>query len=254
MGRPCAWSLLVLVALPACGGGSTPSSQVAQSPPAPPRATLPPASVLPVQIVSVSPETIDVRNGRVVPTTFTVEYRIANPEKVSEAELRIESSGFGVLQRQLVPVEANTSVTMSVDISEDLGPLVRFRVVCPTGATEWRTLGAPPLPAEPSAEGLTLKLVGPSEIRPDYTGQRAGGERVSLYGSGFTAECTIEGQRDGGAIQLVNPMFRDGRFSGLLMHSDLDQRPVARRYLDFGLSIRGPGIGQINLKRVPFNE
>ena len=244
----------MLIALPGCGGGSTPSKPVAESPPAPPRATLPPPSGLPVEIVSVTPETIDIRGGRVVPTTFTVEYRIANPEKISEAELRIESSGFGVLQRQPVPVQASGSVTMAVDINEDLGPLVRFRVVCPAGATEWRTLGAPPPSDESSAGGLTLKSVGPSEIRPDYTGQRGGGERISLYGSGFSAECTIEAERDGSAIQLTNPMFRDGRFSGLLMHSDLDLRPVARRYLDFGVSIRGPGIGQIHLKRVPFNE
>ena len=254
MKRLGAWSLLVLIAVTGCGGSSPSNQEVAQSPADQPRATAAPPSVLPVQIVSVSPETIDIRGGRVVPTTFTVEYRIANPEKVTEAELRIQSSGFGVLQRQLVPVQASATVTMTVDISEDFGPLVRFRVVCPTGATDWRALGAPPESEPQTTEGLTLKSVGPSEIRPDYTGDRGGGARITLYGSGFTAECTIEGDRDGSAIQLANPVFRDGRFSGLLMHSDLDLRPVARRYLEFGLSIRGPGVGQINLKRVPFNE
>ena len=210
---------------------------------------------MPVEIVSISPETIEVRNGRVVPTTFTVEYRIAQPEKVNEAELRIESEGFGVLQRQKVPVEASASVTMTVNTTEDFGPVVRFRVVCPAGTTEWKTLGEPlpDVPARPEP-GVRLTAVSPRYIRPSYTDSQGGGERIRLSGSGITADCKIEGERDGSPIQLNNPYFRDGAMQGLLLRRDIDDRPVGKRYLDFGVSIRGPGVGQINLKRVLFSE
>ena len=236
----------------ACGGDQ-PRPQ--QQKPLPPQTQAAPPRALPVEIVSISPETIDVRGGRAVPTEFTIEYRIANPEKVSEAEVRIESSGFGVLQRQPVPVQPSGVVTMVADLKDDFGPIVRLRAVCPAGTTEWRQLGVPRDPdASSEASGVTLTSVSPTEIKPSYTGDAAGAARIGLHGSGFSADCKIEAERDGSPVEIANTYFRDRALTGLLRHYDIDSRPVARRYLDFGVSIRGPGVGQINLKRVPFNE
>ena len=122
------------VIVSACGGDAPPPR--AQDPPAPPRATVPPKPVMPVEIVSVSPETIDIRGGRAMPTTFTIEYRIANPEKVEKAEIRIVAKGLGIIKRDAVPVQASGIVTLSFDSSHDFGPLVRFRVTCPQGTTD----------------------------------------------------------------------------------------------------------------------
>src|SRR5690349_7617323 len=95
--RCCAVLCGLLVA--ACGS-EPPPAQRAQAPQAPVKPVAPVRAAAAVEIVSINPETIDVRGGHVVPTTFTIEYRIAEPEKLSEAEVRVEATGYGVLQRQ----------------------------------------------------------------------------------------------------------------------------------------------------------
>ena len=211
---------------------------------------------MPVEIVSVSPETIDIRGGRAVPTTFTIEYRIANPEKVEKAEIRIVAKGLGIIRRDAVPVQASGIVNLSFDSKDDFGPLVRFRVTCPQGTTDWRTLGAPPLPLEERDTGdFKITAVSPDHVEPNYSDTGSGtGVRVKVHGRGFSKDCTVEAERDGSPIQLNNPLFYDRSMEGLLMHRDIDSRPVAGRFLEFGLAIHGPGVGQIHHKHVLFNE
>jgi hypothetical protein len=242
------------VIVSACGGDAPPPR--AQDPPAPPRATVPPKPVMPVEIVSVSPETIDIRGGRAMPTTFTIEYRIANPEKVEKAEIRIVAKGLGIIKRDAVPVQASGIVTLSFDSSHDFGPLVRFRVTCPQGTTDWQTLGAPPLPLEERQTGeFRITAVSPSHVEPDYSGASVGsGVRIGVHGRGFSKDCTVEAERDGSTIHVNNPYFSNRSMHGLLMHRDIDSRPVAGRFLEFGLSIHGPGVGRIHHKHVLFNE
>ena len=213
--------------------------------------------MMPVEIVGINPETIDVRGGRAVPTTFTIEYRIANPEKVEKAELRIVAKGLGIIQREVVPVQASGIVNVTFDGSQDFGPVVRFRVTCPQGTTDWRTLGARPLPLEErQTDDFQITGVSPDRVEPNYSGDTGSGSgvRVGVHGRGFSKDCTVEAERDGSPIQLNNPYFYNRSLNGLLMHRDIDSRPVTGRFLEIGLSIRGPGVGQINLKQVPFNE
>jgi hypothetical protein len=245
---------LLSVSVSACGGDAPPPR--AQDPPAPPRATVPPKPVMPVEIVSVSPETIDIRGGKAMPTTFTIEYRIANPERVEKAEIRIVTKGLGIIKREAVPVQASGVVNLSFDNKDDFGPVVRFRVTCPQGTTDWRTLGAPPLPLEERQAGdFKITGVSPDHVEPDYTGTGTGsGVRVGVHGRGFSKECTVEAERDGATIHLNNPYFYNRSMHGLLMHRDIDSRPVVGRFLEFGLSIRGRGVGQIHHKHVLFNE
>jgi hypothetical protein len=251
------FGLAVLVTAGGCGGQAPPAAQRAQAPPPGPRATAPQPRALPVEIVSVSPETIDVQGGRAMPTTFSVEYRIASPERVEKAELRIVAPGFGIVQREPAPVQANGVVTVAVAPIDDFGPVVRFRVTCPAGTTEWHALGARPLPYEQRST-MTFGITGvsPSHIKPDFIGERQPGSGVpiSVGGRGFSPECTLEAQRDGAPIELNNPYFRDNALRGLLLHRDIGNRGISGRYLEFGLAIHGPGVGQINHRHVLFNE
>ena len=209
-----------------------------------------------VEIISVSPETIDIRGGRAVPTTFAIEYRIANPEGIEKAEIRIVAEGLGIIKREPVPVSANAIVNVSLDSTDDFGPLVRFRVTCPQGTTDWRTLGAPPLALEERETGdFKITGVSPDHVAGNYSETGSGsGVRVRVHGRGFSKDCTVEAERDGSAIELNNPYFQDRSMHGLLMHRDIDSRPITGRFLEFGLAINGPGVGKIHHKHVMFNE
>ena len=249
------WCAVVLAVLLAACGSEAPPAQRAQAPAPPVKPVAPVRPAVAVEIVSINPATIDVRGGRVVPTTFQIEYRIAEPEKISEAEVRVQSPGFGVLQRQPIPVAPSGIVQLTIDVNDDFGPVVRFRAVCPGGTTEWRALGTPlDTSVQPPAGVIALTSISPSEIRPSYTGDRQGGFTVGLHGTGLTQDCTIEGERDGSSLPITNPSFRDRALRGFVAHREIDDRPVARRYLEVGLSIRGPGIGKIAITRLPFNE
>lgn len=249
-------ALLALFAT-ACGGDAPRAGQRAQDPAPQPRATTPPKPVMPVEIVSINPETIEMRGGRAVPTTFTIEYRIANPEKVEKAELRVVAKGLGIIQREVVPVQPSGTVYLSVDATRDFGPIVRFRVTCPQGTTDWRTLGAKPLPLEErQADDFKITGVSPDHVEPNYSGDTGSGSgvRVGVHGRGFSKDCTVEAERDGSPIQLNNPYFYNRSMNGLLMHRDIDSRPITGRFLEIGLSIHGPGVGQIHYQIVSFNE
>jgi hypothetical protein len=122
------------------------------NPPATPQATSPtsPArhhslslgGVSPL-IVSMSPDTIRVHNGHASVARYSLAYEIDHPEKVTKAMISIYAPGVGELQKFDVDVQASAQIEFLLDATAaDLGPTVRFRAHCPSGDSDWYTLGS----------------------------------------------------------------------------------------------------------------
>src|SRR5262249_16105608 len=66
-------------------------------------------------IVSVTPDTIDISDGRATGGTYTLEYTIVHPEKVEKAEISIYSPGIGeVAPRVEVPILEHGTVYVPI--------------------------------------------------------------------------------------------------------------------------------------------
>lgn len=238
----------------ACGGREAPPAQTS-SVPAPGAAAAPADPSGPVVIVSVTPDTIDVTDGRAANGFIQVEYRIRNPDQVEKAELRISvPNERGDLHTEALPIQASGIVNVSFDAgSRDLGPKVQFRANCPSGSTDWVTLNAEQLPEDPAA--ATPRLTSASAPLGFVEDQRSAGDaRLSLFGQGLTADCTAEGNIDGRAVEIMNPRFEGRRIQALLPRRELNYREVPPRYLEMQVRIRGPKTAYAASKRLLFNE
>ena len=215
-----------------------------------------------VAIVSVSPDYFAVSGGHATWQPLDVAYTIKDPDKITSAKVEVYARELGVIAREDVPIQASGKVRFIVDPkgSTDLGPTVRFRASCPEGTTDWYELGQEPQPSDTRLDGtLRISNVNPSSIKegPDDSedsNQRGVGTRVSIYGRKLNKDCSIESQVDGSSVQLNNPMYINGHFEGLLMRRDIGYRSVSPRYVEVKLSIRGPGIGQVAIKNLPFSK
>ena len=220
----------------------------------PPRASS--ARRVPIEIVSVTPESIQVRGGRAVADDFLIEYRIANPEKVDKAEVRVHARGLSDISRYELPVRAEGTFSLRVEPGAfDFGPTVRFRASCPEGVTDWFTLGSPPVPYDDRmAPGLKIGSVTPESIGFDRNPDSGGAVRIGIWGLELTPECTAEGEIDGRPLPLHNTFAKPKQITALVKFSDLDGRAISARYLEIKVSIRGPGLGQVAIQRIPFVE
>jgi len=231
---------------------NAPSAPQPTSHPAPAPRTVAP------RITSIEPETIEVRGGHASSTRFRVSYSIDSPERVTKAMLRIYAPGIGDVQHPVdVLVRASDILDFTLDTSEDFGPKVSFRVHCPAGDTDWYTFGSPPQPYDPEANGK-IKI---SNVTPRYvssyneTGAENSGTLVTIWaGDMITSECTAETEVDGHAVELKNTNTQHRQMQGLLMRSDVQQRSIAARYLEFKLILEGHGVATEAIKQVPFSE
>ena len=222
----------------------------------------PASSSQPVAIVSVWPDQFAVSGGHASWQVLEVAYTIRDPGTVTSARVEVYARELGVIAREEVPIEASGKVRFTVDPkgSADLGPTVRFRASCPQGTTDWHELGQAPLPSDPRTDDtLRISNVSPSSIREGPTdsedpNQRGVGTRVSIYGKKLSKDCSIDSQVDGSSVQLNNPMFINGHFEGLLMRRDIGYRSVSPRYVEVKVGIRGPGVGQVAIKQLPFSK
>ena len=215
-----------------------------------------------VAIVSVSPGYFAVSGGHATWQPLEVAYTILDPGKVTSARVEVYARELGVIAREEVPIQASGTVRFIVDPkgSTDLGPTVRFRASCSEGTTDWYELGQEPLPYETRMDDtFRISAVNPTSIKegPDDSedpNQRGVGTRVSIYGRKLNKDCQIESQVDGSSVQLNNLMYYNGHFEGLLMRRDISYRSVSPRYVEVKLSIRGPGLGQVAIKNLPFSK
>lgn len=244
--------------LAACGGSSAPPKTDGAVPAAPPPAVpaaAPAVSTQPIEIVSVTPETLTVVDGRARPTLFAVEYRIARPETVEKAEVVLHARGLSDVVKKEVPVEASRRVYVALERDFDFGPKVRFRAICPAGTTEWHTLGEPPVPPEKrGASGVAIWSVGPESVGYNTSGMEGTAIRFGISGQGLSSECKAEGQVNGRPIELFTVLFFDRKLQGTFNRREIDERAIAARYLEVKVSIRGARLGQVAIKRIPFVE
>jgi hypothetical protein len=190
-------------------------------------------------IVSMSPESIPIRDGHVPMGRFSLIYEIDNVGKATSAYISVYSRGVGELQRHDVDLQARGQIEFFIDGSNfDLGPTVRFRVHCPSGDSDWFLMGSDPLQFPQKGQ-----IAG---VDPGYVETRgrvsAGGFPVSISGVSITRECTPEAQVDSSAVELKDVVATNQRINLLLPYEALQGRPVAARYLEVNLVVYGPGM------------
>ena len=256
---------LVVTAFAACRGEVTqPATSRAGVPAAPPRGPDAPRSteVIP-RIATVTPSTIAVSDGHAGPGSFTVDYEIANVDRVDSAELRIYAPGVGVVQR--VPVSPKERDTITVDLDptrSDFGPKVAFRARCPGGDTDWYVLGTERLPDDwRDTETLRVVNVSPDRISLDsalIAGNgdvpEGGGVPVSVLGHRLTADCTPEATVNGVPVELYNVVPQHKKLQALLLFRDFGRRYVSSRYLEVQLGVAGAGFRRVAIKHITFVE
>jgi hypothetical protein len=191
-------------------------------------------------IVSMSPETITVRDGHAPMTRYSLTYEITNSEKVKKAYISVRAVGVGEVQRFEVDVQPRATIEFLLDASRiDLGPTVRFRANCPNGVTDWFIMGSNSLESQPNLSSRQIGNVSPSYV--EMGRGQAGGLPIEIWGSQITRECTPEAQVDGTAAELANVVAGDKKISGLLSYSDLQGRPVVARHLEVNLVVYSLG-------------
>jgi hypothetical protein len=221
--------------------------------PAPARASA--SRMVRPRIVSVSPETLEVRSGHASPTRYSVNYTIDSPDRVTQASIVIYSPGIGAIQRLEVPVQASGAVEFNLDAAgEDFGPTVRFRLHCPAGETGWYAFGSAPASFDPDAASK-VKI---TRVTPGYasgSSEPNSGILVTIWaGDMVTPECSIETEVDGRTVALQNAQALYRSMQGLLMESDIGNRAIAARYLEVNLILKGPNGGVEDIKQVRFSE
>jgi hypothetical protein len=246
------WLLLVCLAVSGCSQDAKPASAKRDRPDAPER-------VAAVKIVSIDPEEIEVEDGEVWPTVFTLEYEIGDPESVDSAELIVDAQGAGKIYSEKLRIVKSGDVTFKIAPPHgDLGPTIRFRATCPEGTTEWHRLGEERQDLYDGSSALRIDSIAPNYV--NVTGRLAsgaegtgGGLRVKIFGKKLTRDCTVEGQVNGQPIELRGVFGYPGRIEGILYYEDFDDRYVTPRYLEVKVVIKGArDLGTI--KRVPFIE
>lgn len=227
-----------------------------------PRAVTDPWPKVYPRIVSVNPPTLPVRDGRAASSTHQVAYEIANAAAVSRAEISLYSPRRGEVQKRVaVPVVEKGTFDLVIDARDfDFGPTVRLRARCPSGVTDWFTLGDEPVTLKQrSAERLQVEAVSPEMIGPqdpdDERDSMSLVTGVTLRGGSLTRDCTPEAEVNGSSIELTpNSNGLPGQVGCLLRWREIGGRPVARRYLELKLVLHGSRVAVEAIARVRFSE
>ena len=208
-------------------------------------------------ISSVSPERLALEDDHVGSQTLTVSFSIPDPSSVTSAQLRLYVGEIGnIAMQKITPAEHGTA-RFAIDLSpQSVGPTVRFRAVCPSGTTEWYTMGQIPYDyQERMAKVFRISNVTPESVRWSEALDAPGaGQRVAIWGSGLPSDCRIEAEANGSSIELNNVVYLSQRYEGLLMYRDVASEPVSPRYAELKLLITRSGQGLEAVKRVPFRE
>lgn len=210
-------------------------------------------------IEGVSPDRVAIDGDRVAPQAFDVSYRMRDLKSIRDAWIQVDIPGSGELARAGVAVQESGSVRVEVGSgSPSLGPTVRFRASCANGASSWYTLGqviasSRARAAETGAVRIT-NVSPPSIARtPAMDPARSGaGQRVVVTGKGMSADCKVETEVNGSAVELTNARFNGPRYEGVLLFRDLGYSPVARRYLELKLVVKRADAPVVALRKLPF--
>jgi len=203
------------------------------------------------RILSISPDTMSVRDGAGTPGSYSLEYVINEIEKVESGVLQVTAPGIGVLAKIPFTPSAEGYVTFDVDPSRmDFGPTVAFRARCPEGETEWFTLGTRLPDEQRSLPGPRITNVAPDRISLSRTLMRNEGEvpagagvLVTIYGNQLSSDCSLDATVNGRPIELNNLLPQPKGFRGLLLYRDISNREVSARHLEVHLAVSGPGLG-----------
>ena len=202
-------------------------------------------------IASISPDTIVVHEGHAPMQKFTLTYEINNSDKATKAEIQVNVPGIGQVHRSEITVQPSGQIEFLLDASSsDLGPTVRLRAHCPSGDTDWLTLGDDPSDASQRV-GQGVPTVSPLYI--DRHGQ-AGAVQVSIWSPQITKDCTAEAKVDGQSVELKNVSASDKQVRGQLLYSDLQGRPVAEHHFDVELVVYGSGMPRADSIQLKFAE
>jgi len=209
-----------------------------------------PSGVSPL-IVSMSPETIVVRDGHAPMQRFSLTYEIKEPEQATKAYISVFAQGVGEIQNFDVDIKPQSQIEFLLDASQaDLGPAVRFRIHCATSDSDWYTMGSDPSakPEHPGVRKIT-------SVYPNYLARGQGNGPVSIDIRGeITRECTPQAQVDGTTVELQNVVVTDREIRGQLLDSDLQGRPVVPRHFEVKLVVEGAGMRRADVYNLNFSE
>jgi hypothetical protein len=265
MGRVCPVAFVVLAAVSiACGGDDAKTATSGAAVPAPARVRTPPRAPTRAtpRVVSITPSTVDIRDGRLAGGSYSVEYEIANPELVERAEIVIYAPGVGQVQRVSVSPRERDIVTFDLDTTGDFGPTIALRAQCPGTESDWYILGTKRAPYGTEVPaGLHITGVSPDYINLDRAlvagnGDLAAGAGVpvTMSGSLITPECTPSATVNGSEVELKNVYAQRGQIRSLLLYRDFYNRYVSSRYLEVKLSLHGAGFAVANIGYIEFVE
>jgi len=208
-------------------------------------------------IVRITPDTLPVRSGHAVTERYTLEYDILGIEKVERGRIVLYSPGAGQLQAfDFAPI-AHGTLEFTLDAGDfDFGPTLRVRAKCPQGTTEWYTFGSLPMDYnDRSANVFRIGNVTPPYLaRPMRDFGPGAGEQITMWGPQLNRDCTVDADLDGASIELKNVLARDKQIQALVLHSDLQGRPVAARYVEVKLQLFGKGIAVEDIAHLTLRE
>jgi hypothetical protein len=210
-------------------------------------------------ITKLDPDTVAIRDGHISAQHYSLEYDILGIEKVQHAEIVVYAPGAGRVQSFEISPSAHATVEFILDNPEfDLGPTVRLRARCPLGSTDWFTLGT--LPMEYTQRGQNVFRV--ANVSPPYIERYSGegeppagvGVNVTLWGPQLGRDCTPEAEVNGSTVEAHNVYAVDKQVHLLILRSDLQNRPVAARYLEIELQLSGPGVAVADIAHLNLRE
>lgn len=193
------------------------------------------------RILSVSPETVPFADNKVTLGTFHVAYRIDHPELVDNASLELFSASINISSME-VPVTQNGEADLKIDKAFEIGPAVKLQAHCPTGGTNWLTVGAlrpARSKAIPRIDNITPDSIpGESPIEAGNGGADAP-VALTLWGDGFSPECKVSYSVNDG-----DPIDAYTAFQGTQqLVAQVTRRPLypfswsSRRYLELKLVV-----------------
>jgi hypothetical protein len=126
-------------------------------------------------IYGITPETVQVTDGHVEDNQrFEFEYAIENASKLTKLEFRIHAPHAGNLQGMELEIPADDSHQhlafwlSARDI--DLGPWVQARVLCPSGDSNWQSIGTDPTVKAPKDAPCRSSFLSCRKTRTARTG------------------------------------------------------------------------------------
>ena len=257
-GRARVAAALVLAAAAAACGPSRSANDAASAPAEARKAPRGTDRAYP-NVLSVSPDTITVVDGQLEHEHFDTSYSIDNPSLLKKLELEVYVPGFGIVQRMNVtdtPADDREhTIGLWLEARQfDLGPTVKFRVRCPSGDTDWMSLGHDRAArVQPGGQLPQLTAIAPPHTnRP--SGQPGEAVLVTLFGRGFDKDCTPEGTVNGSSLEIAGSYVQEGAVHASIEYSSLGYRVVGERYLEIKLVAYSTGIPVETLAHVTFAE